>query len=215
MRLNDIKSSALLPMGAKAGDEPEIHERLAWVCSAFDIFIKTVDARRLALSAPYDLSAIQALTDEEMQQYYEEFGLATYYPDISRSARENFLCEQFRQYRKLGTIDAIQAMIQYIFGDTTIDLDIVDNLAFDENGVLVDSSLYDMYDAIITAQNPVLDEFQISRIFANITKFNRASQKLRGITMQYNADDLDVYAGAGSLDYAEFYDNDWINCEEY
>ena len=211
MRLNDIKSSTLLPMGAKAGDEPEIHERLAWVCSAFDIFVKSVDARRVALSAPYDLSAIQALTDEEMQQYYEEFGLATYYPDISRAARENFLCEQFRQYRKLGTIDAIQAMIQYIFGENPIDLDVVDNLAFDENGVLIDSSLYDMYDAIITAQNPELDAFQISRIFANLTKFNRDSQKLRALAMRYETD-MSINAGSGSLDAAMFFDNGWIDC---
>lgn len=209
MRLGTIKTADLLPR------TPDIETRLAWVCNAFDLFIGGIDTRRKALSAPYSLEAIQALNDEELQRYYEEFGLAPYYSDLPRSARENMLYDQWRFLRKLGTKAAVLALCQYIFGDNPIDLDIVDNLAFDINGVLTNESLIDMYDAIITVDNPQLDEFQLSRIFANITRFGRVSQKLRGITMRYETEDWDIYSGAGSLDYAEFYDNDWRNCELY
>lgn len=206
MRLGTIKTADLLPR------TPDIETRLAWVCNAFDLFIGGIDTRRKALSAPYSLEAIQALNDEELQRYYEEFGLAPYYSDLPRSARENMLFDQWRFLRKLGTKAAVLALCQYIFGDNPIDLDIVDNLAFDINGVLTNESLIDMYDAIITVDNPQLDEFQLSRIFANITRFGRVSQKLRGITMRYETEDWDIYSGAASLDYAEFYDNDWIDC---
>lgn len=209
MRLGTVKTVDLLPR------TPEIEARIEWVCNAFDLFIKGVDTRRKALSAPYSLASIQALTDEELQAYFEEFGLARYYADIPRASRENMLYDQWRFLRKLGTKAAVLALCQYIFGDNPVDLTIVDNLAFDENGVLRDESLIDLYDAIITADNPQLDRFQISRIFANITRFGRVSQKLRGITMRFETEDWDIYAGAGSLDYAEFYDNDWIDCEEY
>lgn len=205
MRLGTVKTVDLLPK------TPEIEARLDWVCNAFDTFIKSIDTRRKALSAPYSLEAIQILTDEELQTYFEEFGLAKYYADIPRASREYMLYDQWRFLRKLGTKAAVLALCQYIFGDNPVDLTIVDNLAFDENGVLKDKSLIDLYDAIITADNPQLDKFQISRIFANLTRFGRVSQKLRGLVMRFESD-MQIYSGAGSLDCAVFADNDWIDC---
>lgn len=207
MRLNNIKSAELLPI---TSDDQQ--DRLAWVCNAFDVFVKSVDARRRALSAPYALSVIQNLTDAELQQYFKEFNIAQYYPDISRTARENMLYNQFKYFRKLGTKAALEAMVQYIFGDNPIELTIIDNLAFDENGVLTDSSLLNLYDAIVTVENPTLDNFQLARIFNNLTRFNRASQKLRSIAMRYEGGGINLYSGVGSLDYAAFYDNDNIPC---
>lgn len=206
MRLGTVKTVDLLPR------TPEIEARIEWVCNAFDLFIKGVDTRRKALSAPYSLASIQALTDEELQAYFDEFGLAKYYADIPRSARENMLYDQWRFLRKLGTKAAFLALCQYIFGDNPVDLTIVDNLAFDDNGVLKDESLIDLYDAIITADNPQLDKFQISRIFANLTRFGRVSQKLRGLVMRFEAYGFDVHANAASVECAEFYDNGWIDC---
>lgn len=207
MRLNDIKSEELLPITSD-----DLRARLTWVCNAFDMFVKAVDARRRALSAPYALSVIQNLTDAELQQYFKEFNIAQYYPDISRSARENMLYNQLKYFRKLGTKAALEAMVQYIFGDNPIELTIIDNLAFDENGVLTDEALLNLYDVIITAENPVLGAFELGRIFANLTKFNRTSQKLRAITMRYIGGTTDAYAGVGSVEYAVHYEN-WVVCQ--
>ena len=210
-RLSDLKSERLIPFQARNEDEESIEARLSWVCNAFDDFVHTIDARRLALAAPYSLDAIRAMTDEELQQYFAEFGIAKYYPDIARSAREMMLYNEMRYFRKLGTVAAIEAMVQYIFGENPIDLTLKDCLAFDENGVLMDASLYDLYDVIITAENPVLGAFELGRIFANLTRFNRTTQKLRAITMRYSGGECTAYAGAGSVEYAVHYEN-WEIC---
>lgn len=186
MKIDSLDSRRLLP--AIETEDGPISEKLAWACAAFDRFVKTADARRLALSAPYSLPSIQALTDEELQEYYKEFGLATYYPDLPRASRDRMLYDEIRLFRKLGTKAAIEAMCQYIFGDNPISLEIIDNLAFDDNGVLTDESLLDMYDAIVNIENPELSAFNISRIFANLTKFNRDSQQLRYMTFRFNTD---------------------------
>lgn len=206
MRLNECRSENLLPR------TPGVEARLAWCCAAFDAFIGRMDARRHALSAPFALEAVQSLTDAEIQQYYSELGLAPYYADISRTARENFLVAQWHYLRKLGTQDAVLALCQYIFGDNPVSLEIVDNLAFDDNGVLTDASLLNLYDAIVTADDPQLTHFQIARIFANITRFGRVTQQLRGLVMRYETGDFQAYWGATGLDSAAFYDNDWIDC---
>lgn len=209
MRLNDVKSIKLLPSTRGLAD------RIAWTTEAFDAFVKSTDARRFALSAPLSLSSIQALSDAELQEYFNELGLATYYPDIPRSARENMLFNEIVYYRKLGTVDAVQAMIQYIFGENPIELTITDNLAFDENGVLTDESLLNLYDAAVSVQNPVLSDFELSRIFANLTKFGRDSQKLRGIVLNFENDNAAscpvtaVTQGQGGL-YEMFIENDVI-----
>lgn len=209
MRLSNIKSLDLLPQTTGIAD------RLQWVCDAFDIFIKDAGVRRLALAAPLTLESIQALTDEELQEYYKELNLATYYPDIPRDSRERFLYEEIVQYRKLGTVSAIQALLQYIFGHNPISLTIIDNLAFDEDGVLTDESLLNLYDAYINIDNPTLSNFELSRIFSNITKFGRTSQKLRGIVLNFENDNAAscpvtaVTQGQGGL-YEMFIENSVI-----
>lgn len=212
MRLSDLKSERLIPFQAHNEDEESIEARLKWVCNAFDDFVHTIDARRLALAAPYSLDAIRRMTDAELQQYFLEFGIAKYYPDIARSAREMMLYNEMRYFRKLGTVAALEAMVQYIFGENPIDLTIKDCLAFNEDGVLTDDSLYDLYDVIITAENPVLGAFELGRIFANLTRFNRTTQKLRAITMRYSGGECTAYAGAGSVEYAVHYEN-WEICD--
>ena len=204
MKLDDCKSVDLTPVNYA--------DRLGWACAAFDEFVHTLDARRFALAAPFAMTAIQALTDEEMQVYFREIGLAPYYADLPRTARENMLFAELANLRKLGTVAAVEALCQYIFGNTPISLEIVDNLAFDSNGNLANASLLNLYDVIVTIDNPVLDPFQLSRIFSNLTRFGRVSQKLRGIVMRYETTTVSAYTGVGSLDSAMFYDNDWVNC---
>ena len=204
MKLSDCKSVDLTPVNYA--------DRLGWACAAFDEFVHTLDARRFALAAPFAMTAIQALTDEEMQVYYREIGLAPYYADLPRTARENMLFAELANLRRLGTVAAVEALCQYIFGDTPIALEIVDNLAFDSNGNLANASLLNLYDVIVTIDNPVLDPFQLSRIFSNLTRFGRVSQKLRGIVMRYSGGECPAYAGAGSVEYAVHYEN-WEICD--
>ncbi len=204
MKLNDCKSVDLTPVNYA--------DRLGWACAAFDEFVHTLDARRFALAAPFAMTAIQALTDEELQVYYREIGLAPYYADLPRTARENMLFAELANLRKLGTVAAVEALCQYIFGNTPISLEITDNLAFDASGNLTNASLLNLYDVIVTIDNPVLDQFQLSRIFNNVTRFGRVSQKLRGIVMRYETTTVSAYTGVGSLDSAMFYDNGWVNC---
>lgn len=209
MKLNDIASRRLLPQ--MQNGEPE--ERLNWMCQAFDVFVKSTDERKIALSAPVSLSAIAALTDGELQQMYAEFGLATYYPDLPRHSRDQMMFDQIKYYRKLGTTDAVYALLRYIFGDNPISLTIVDNLAFDAEGVLVDESLLDMYDVYVNISNPTLGEFELSRIFANLNKFGRNSQKLRGLVLQY-INDSEIQCEATAAVYGDaceiFVENDAI-----
>lgn len=204
MRLSNCNSIDLTPTNDA--------ERLVWACAAFDEFVRVTDARRFALSAPFSREAIASLTDAEMQQYYKEIGLAPYYADLPRQSREDMLYAELANLRKLGTKAAVEALCQYIFGANPIALTIVDNLAFAANGALTNAALLNLYDCIITSINPVLDKFQLSRIFNNITRFGRVSQQLRGIVMRYETDDFQAYWGATGLDTALFYDNDWINC---
>lgn len=205
MRLSNCNSIDLAPVNDA--------ERIAWACAAFDEFVRVSDARRHALSAPFSRDAIKALTDAEMQRYYAEIGLAPYYADLPRQSREDMLYAELANLRKLGTKAAVEALCQYIFGANPIALTIVDNLAFDANGTLTNASLLNLYDCIITSVNPVLDKFQLSRIFNNITRFGRVSQQLRGIVMRYETGDFQAYWGVTGLDTVAFYDNNWINCE--
>lgn len=205
MRLSNCNSIDLAPVNDV--------ERIAWACAAFDEFVRVTDARRHALSAPFSREAIKSLTDAEMQQYYAEIGLAPYYADLPRQSREDMLYAELANLRELGTKAAVEALCQYIFGANPIALTIVDNLAFDANGALTNAALLNLYDCIITSINPVLDRFQLSRIFNNITRFGRVSQQLRGIVMRYETGDFQAYWGVTGFDTVAFYDNNWVNCE--
>lgn len=212
MKLETLDSRMILPSTFVEDGEIPVMERLAWACAAFDIFVKGVDARRLVLSAPYSLESIQALTDDELQQYYKEFGLATYYPDISRNARNLMLYDEQRLYHKLGTKAAVEALVQYIFGDNPITLEITDNLAFGADGQMISESLLNLYDATITAEIASLDRFQLARIFDNITKFNRDTQQLRNIIIRYESEQTLHFTMVPNDTACIFYDSD-VLCE--
>lgn len=209
MKLQDVESKRLLPI--ITGDD---QERLSWACEAFDDFIKGVESRRIAFSAPYSLRAIEALNDAELQAYYEQFGLATYYPDLARASRNMMMYNEQRMFRRLGTKAAIEAMIQYIFGDNPISLEIIDNLAFDSDGQLIDESLLNLYDANITVQIASLDSFQLARIFENITKFNRDTQQLRHIVIRYESEQT-MHMSCIENDIACIFYDSQVMCEWY
>lgn len=190
MKLNDIQSKALLPRFANS---------YTWVQNAFDIIVKKVFERAKSIDAPLTMESIQALNETELQALYEQYGIAEYYPDLSRETRDNMLYEMCRIYRYLGTPKAIEILCKYIFDGTPLDVTVLDNLAFDDNGNLIDASLLDIFDIAISPQDAVLDEWAHNRILANIIRFSRNSQALRDIYYDYIEQfDLSVYMAVHS-----------------
>ena len=176
MRLGNIESKQLLPRFAN---------KIAWVQNAFDSIVKAVFARAKSIDAPLTMESIQALNDDELQALYEQYGIAQYYPDLSRDTRDNMLYEMCRIYRYLGTPKAVEILCNYIFDGVPLNLRLKDNLAFDETGHLVDESLLNIFDIEIEPQVASLPQSAQDRIIANILRFSRNSQTLRDIYYEY------------------------------
>lgn len=177
MRLSDIHSQELLPRFAKD---------ISWIMDALDSVIKEATESVKSLDAPLTLEAIQACTDEELEALYEQYGVAKYYPDLSRSTRDLMLYQMCRIYRYLGTPKALEILCNYIFDSLPLNITVLDNLAFDSDGNLVDSSLLDVFDVHVSPQDAVLDENANARILENIVRFSRNSQQLRDILYDFN-----------------------------
>lgn len=188
MKLNDIKSAELLP---------EFAAEKAYTCEALDEIIKGIDARRPALSQGFTMAAIEAMTDEELQAAYDDLDLAIYYPDLSRRTRNIMLYLEYRIIERLGTPRAVETMVQYCIGEETpIQLQIVDNLAFDQYGDLIDESLLHYFDAIIEIQDVSqvsFDTFFKKRILENILKFDRNTKALRNLALSFEPTRANVH----------------------
>lgn len=172
MKLNNINSSELMPKFA--------HD-YAWANKAFDKYIMRMNNRSLASEAPFTLEGIQALSNEELQEYYKIYSIAQYYPDIPRGRRDEFLFWQIMNIRKLGTIASIEQLIHYINPDVTPIID--DMIAFDEQGMIAHPELLHHYR--VTLDVTSIDEFTQKRILDNIKLFMRATAKLEGISVEY------------------------------
>lgn len=183
MRLHDIISSSLLPRFAEDAE---------WEQNALDVFVKAVRALSFGLGAPYTRNAISALTDADLQAYFLAYGIISYYPELSRQTRENMLFELARMYRFLGTPYAITALCRYIFDESdAVEVEVKDNLAFDNDGELIDASLLDLFDIAIDAQSASIGGSAGDRIVANVLKIARNSQALRNIYFRYE-DELSI-----------------------
>ena len=170
MRLHDIQSESLLPRFAEDAE---------WEQNALDVFIKSVRAASFGMGSPYTMKAIEALSDEDLQKYYAQYGIATYYPDLSRKTRNDMLFELARVYRHLGTPYAVQLLCRYIFDESeAVTVEVKDNIAW-ENGELTDSSLLNLFDLEISFSSPVLTPEKHARIIENVYRFCRNSQTLR------------------------------------
>ena len=203
MKLSDIESKQILPRFASD---------ISWLMNAFDSIVKPICERVKSIDAPLTLEAIQACTDEELEALYNQYGVAQYYPNLSRETRDLMLFEMVKIYRYLGTPKAIEILCKYIFDNNPIVVKVLDNLAFDDNGVLVDESLLDVFDVNVESQSAFLDEYANARILANIIRFSRNSQFLRYIYYDFpgyfNLPVHPLKAGIASINY----ENDAI-CE--
>lgn len=177
MRLHDIESAVLLPRFAHNAE---------WEQNALDQVVKVVRAKSFAMGAPYTREAISALSDAELQAFYFQYGIAIYYPDLSRETRENMLFELSRVYRSLGTPYSVELLCEYIFdGADKVGVEIHDNLAFNASGELVDDSLLDLFDVDLFPASPELSQDKIERIVENIFRFCRNSQTLRDVIVEF------------------------------
>ena len=172
MKLHDINSSELMPSFAND---------YAWANKAFDQYINRMNNRSLASEAPFTLEGIQALSNEELQEYYKLYSIAQYYPDIPRGRRDAFLFWQMMNIRKMGTIAAIEQLIYYINPDVTPIID--DMIAFDDNGNIAHPELLHKYR--LTLNIASIDEFTQKRIVDNIRFFMRATAQLDDIIVGY------------------------------
>lgn len=167
MELKNIKSSKLLPRFAS---------EIEYLLNAFDSIIIDIWGRSISIDAPLTMEAVEALSDDELQALYSQYGLAEYYPDISRSRRNWMLYQMARIWRYLGTPHAVETLCKYIFGNIEIDIKVHDNGAFDNNGNLIDESKLDTFDVEVLPTTPDLPETATRRIIDNIINFSRNSQ---------------------------------------
>lgn len=164
---------------------PEFALPSAFLPDALDSMMNYCDGRLDCLPAPMTLDACEALTDEELQAFFEEFGLVKYYPDISKSRRAWMLYMQQKLWRLLGTPESIEVLCRFLFDQVEINLTIKDNLAFDEEGHLIDENLYDTFDAEISPADAYLPDTMLLRILANILRFTRNQEYLRAFTFLF------------------------------
>lgn len=203
MKLSDIESKQLLPRFASD---------ISWLTNAFDSIVKPICERVKSIDAPLTLESIQACTDEELEALYNQYGVAQYYPNLSRETRDLMLFEMCKIYRYLGTPKAIEILCKYIFDNNPIVVKVLDNIAFNDDGVLIDESLLDVFDVNVESQSAFLDEYANARILANIIRFSRNSQFLRYIYYDFPGDfNLSISPINGNV-VASYYENDAI-CE--
>lgn len=173
MKLSDLESAQLLPRFAEAYE---------FACKALDDWMAKRHDFADALSAPWTLEGIAALTDGELQELYTLYSTADYYPDLPRADRNRFLFEQIVNVRKLGTIEAVKALMRYIYPGMSVTID--DTIAFDDNGNVIDSSLLHCYDLHINLDLTQLPDYVMGRVADNIRRFMRATAALHSISYE-------------------------------
>lgn len=197
MKLQDAKTSELLPLSM---------EYASFLCDAFDTFLHYMDGRANALPAPMTYEACLALNDEEMQAYFNQFGLAKYYPDVSHERRAWLLFQQSSLWRYLGTPKALEVLCQYLFSDIDVSLEVFDNLAFSQDGRLVYPERLHLFDAVLDVSASALPANFYDRLYANIKKFVRDQEQLRSFAISFEA--LEQEVGTAVTDggnYERFY----------
>lgn len=173
MKLSELESMKLLPRFAEAYE---------FACKAFDEWMKQRVSFKDALESPWTLEGIAALSEDDLQAAYKIYSTADYYPDLPREDRNRFLFEQIVNIRKLGTIDAVKALMRYIYPGMSVIID--DAIAFDDNGNVIDSSLLHCYDLHINLDLTQLPDYVMGRVADNVRRFMRATAALHSISYE-------------------------------
>lgn len=198
MKLNDAKTSEFLTQWAESG---------RFLTDGLDNLLHYADGRIDGLPAPVTLESCIALTDDEQMAMFEQFGLAKYYPDISRERRAWMLWMQNLLWRKLGTPKALETLCMYLFDDVTVHLEVKDNGAWDALGNLTDEDLLDVFDAELTIDSLNLPSEMLERVKANIIRFVRNQEWMRAFVFLFEA--MDTTTGVSITD-GERYARDYL-----
>lgn len=173
MKLSELESMKLLPRFA---------EGYEFACNALDAWMKQRVSFKDALESPWTLEGIAALSEDDLQAAYKIYSTAEYYPDLPRADRNRFLFEQIVNIRKLGTIEAVKALMRYIYPGMSVTID--DTIAFDDNGNVIDSSLLHCYDLHINLDLTQLPDYVMGRVADNVRRFMRATAALHSISYE-------------------------------
>ena len=173
MKLSELESMKLLPRFA---------EGYEFACKAFDEWMAQRVSFKDALESPWTLEGIAALSEDDLQAAYKIYSTAEYYPDLPREDRNRFLFEQIVNIRKLGTIEAVKALMRYIYPGMSVTID--DTIAFDANGNVIDSSLLHCYDLHINLDLTQLPDYVMGRVADNVRRFMRATAALHSIAYE-------------------------------
>lgn len=173
MKLSELESMELLPRFA---------EGYEFACDALDEWMKQCVSFKDALESPWTLEGIAALSEDDLQAAYKIYSTADYYPDLPREDRNRFLFEQIVNIRKLGTIEAVKALMRYIYPGMSVTID--DTIAFDDNGNVIDSSLLHCYDLHINLDLTQLPDYVMGRVADNVRRFMRATAALHSISYE-------------------------------
>lgn len=198
MKLNDAKTSEFLTQWAESG---------RFLTDGLDNLLHYANGRIDGLPAPVTLESCIALTDDEQMAMFEQFGLAKYYPDISRERRAWMLWMQNLLWRKLGTPKALETLCMYLFDDVTVHLEVKDNGAWDALGNLTDEDLLDVFDAELTIDSLNLPSEMLERVKANIIRFVRNQEWMRAFVFLFEA--MDTTTGVSITD-GEQYARDYL-----
>lgn len=173
MKLSELESMRLLPRFA---------EGYEFACDALDEWMGQRIGFKNALEAPWTLEGIAALSEDDLKAAYKIYSTADYYPDLPRADRNQFLFEQIVNVRKLGTIEAVKALMRYIYPGMSATID--DTIAFDDNGNVIDSSLLHCYDLHINLDLTQLPDYVMGRVADNVRRFMRATAALHSISYE-------------------------------
>jgi hypothetical protein len=173
MKLSELESMKLLP---------RLADGYEFACKAFDEWMARRVSFKDALESPWTLEGIAALSEDDLQAAYKIYSTADYYPDLPREDRNRFLFEQIVNIRKLGTIDAVKALMRYIYPGMSVTID--DTIAFDDSGNVIDSSLLHCYDLHINLDLTQLPDYVMGRVADNVRRFMRATAALHSIAYE-------------------------------
>lgn len=191
MRLSDCRSYELLPRFAQ-------NEFMASLCGAIDEVVKHLASRCNALPCETSADALAACRDDELAQIAEDLGVIPYYPELTRSTRENIILQDSLWTRKAGTCEALRVMV---------------NAVFETDATSIEDDLDEDYHYRVS----VGDNFAFSTEIG-FRRFNECLEALGhtttipdGITFYYDGT-FETAAGAASGDVLVLYDTDCL-CE--
>lgn len=181
-------------------------QQAGFLCDGLDSILNNLAEKAISLSAPLTLEACLALTDEELQEYYAEYGLAKFYPELSHETKALFLWKMAMDWRFLGTPKAVEDLCQYIFDGTPVELHIDDQLAWDSTGALINPALLHVFDAELSVLASDLPPEVLERIYANIIRFKNDRTSLRGFSFLFDMDFETTTCVRDGGQYERFYD---------